>query len=196
MIGGQATPNDGNFRTYTVANGQVTATYSSEGKFVEVDDQAPAVLSVLPADPNGNRIGTRPFTSATVTLVGFDSASFVAPSTTTPGGSVNVTVTNIRDSVGNLVPDGTKVVVSAVYWYNPDGSYPNGSAGGTITGGVSTPNDGSWRTFTVTGGQVTFTFTAPASNNVTSVISVNPADGSGNRLNNRPFATHSIRIQQ
>jgi hypothetical protein len=61
---------------------------------------------------------------------------------------------------------------------------------------VATPNDGNFRTFTITGGQVTFTFNAPGSNNVTSVISVNPADGAGNRNNNAPFAAHAIRVQQ
>lgn len=195
MLGGEATPNDGEFRTYTVTNGQVTATYSSEGLFVETDGQASAVLSVLPAMPNGSRIGTRPFTSATITLAGYDSVSFVAPSTTTPSSAVSVTLTNIRDAVGNLVPDGAKVAVSAVRWYNPDGSYHNGSAGGSISGGVATPNDGDWRTFTVAGGQVTFTFNAPAANNVTSVITVNAADGNGNRITNRPFAAHAIRVQ-
>ena len=195
MIGGDATPNDGDFRTYTVTNGQVTATYSSEGLFVAPHDQGIAILSVLPAQPNGNRIGTRPFTSANVTLVGLDSTTVIAPSTTAPGGSVTVTLTNIRDTVGNLVPDGAKIAVSAAIWYNPDGSYSNGSAGGAIAGGVATPNDGNFRTFTVTGGQVTFTFTAPTLINRTSVISFNPADGSGNRINNAPFAAFSIRTQ-
>ena len=85
--------------------------------------------------------------------------------------------------------------MTADRWYNPDGSYHNGSAGGTIGGGVATPNDGGFRTFTVSGGQVTISFTAPTTINTTSVISVLPSDGAGNRINVRPFATHAIRIQ-
>jgi hypothetical protein len=141
------------------------------------------------------RIGTRPFAAAAVTLVGMDTATFLAPATTAPGSAVSVTLTNIRDAAGNLVPDGTRLAVTAARWYNRDGSYHNGSAGGSIGGGVATPNDGNFRTLTVSGGQVTFTFNAPAAANVTSVISVLSADGVSNRNANRPFATFAIRVE-
>jgi hypothetical protein len=195
MLGGTATPNDGSFRTYTVTNGEVTASYSTQGLFVDTGGTAPAILSVLPASPAGNRIGTRPFAITTVTLTGLDTGTFVAPATTSPGGSVSVTLTNIRDAAGNLVPDGTKIAATAVAWYNRDGSFHNGSAGGSIAGGVPTANDGNFRTFTVSGGQVTMTFNAPAAANVTSVISVLSADDANNRNTHRPFATFAIRME-
>jgi hypothetical protein len=195
MIGGEATPNDGSFRTYTVTDGQVVATYSDAGLFIEPGATAPAIVSVLPAQPNGNRIGSRPFATATVVLTGIDSTTFMAPATVAPGQTVSVTLTNIRDTVGNLVPDGARIAATARQWYNRDGTYHNGSAGGTVTGGVSTPNDGEFRTFTVSGGQVTITFTAPAASNVTSVIAVVPADGNNNRNTHRPFAAVAIRVQ-
>ncbi len=195
MLGGQATPNDGEFRTYTVTDGQVVATYSNAGLFVEPGATAPAILSVLPAQPNGNYIGSRPFAAATVILTGIDSTTFVAPATVAPGQTVSVTLTNIRDTVGNLVPDGARVAATAAVWYNRDGSYPNGSAGGALAGGVATPNDGSFRTFVVSGGQVTLTFTAPATAGATSVISVVSADGNNNRNTHRPFAAVAIRVQ-
>jgi len=61
---------------------------------------------------------------------------------------------------------------------------------------VPTPNDSNFRTFTVSGGQVTFTFNAPGTANVTSVLSVLPADGNtGSRVAARPFATLAVRVQ-
>lgn len=195
MIDGGTVPNDGNFRSYTVNNGAVTATYSDSGLFVDVGGTAPAIVSVMPAGPEGSRIAERPFAAATVTLAGLDTGTFIAPATTSPGSTVSVTLSNIRDALGNLVPDGTRLAVTASAWYNRDGSYHNGSAGGTISGGAPTPNDGSFRTFVVSGGQITFTFTAPTSANVTSVISINSADGSGNRIATRPFVAWSIRVE-
>ena len=195
MLGGEATPNDSNFRTYTVVNGQVSATYSNSGLFVDTANTAPVVLSVLPATPGANRIGTLPMAAASVTLVGPDSATFVGPATVSPGGSVSLTLTNLRDAAGNLIPDGARVAITTANWFNRDGSFGNGSAGGGLTGGVGTPNDGNFRTFTVSGGQVTVTVNAPATANVTSVLSVLSADGTGNRNANRPFAIFAVRVQ-
>lgn len=195
MLGGDPTPNDGNFRTYTVTGGQVVATYSSSGVFADVGNTAPVVLSVLSATPAGNRIGAVPMTTAGLTLAGADTATVVASSTTSPGGSVPVTLTNLRDAAGNLIPDGANVAVTMSNWYNRDGSFGNGSAGGAVAGGATTPNDGTFRTFTVSGGQVTFSVSLPGAANLTSVVSVVPADGSGSRIALRPLATHAIRTQ-
>ena len=75
MLGGEATPNHGQFRTYTVTGGQVTATYSDAGLFVDTGNTAAAVLSVLPATPTASKIGERPFAAVTVTLAGMDTGS-------------------------------------------------------------------------------------------------------------------------
>jgi hypothetical protein len=195
MIGGATTPNNGDFRTYDVTDGGATASYSSAGLFVEPGGTAPAIVSVLTASPNGSAIGSQPFLTGTVTLTSVDAAKFVGPSVVSPGGSAMVTIANIRDSAGNLVPDGTRIAVTAVNWYNRDGSYPNDSAGGTITGGGATPNDGNFRTCVVSGGAITFSFTAPTAANVTAVLSAISADGIGNRNTHRPFASFAIRVQ-
>ncbi len=195
MTGGDPTPNDSRFRTYTVTGGQVTATYSSAGVFVQRGATDAAILSVLGATPSGDRIAERPFAAATVTLAGLDTGTFTGPATVSPGATTAITLTNIRDAVGNLVPDGTRIAVTAAVWYNRDGSYSNNSAGGTISGGAATPNDGNFRTFVVTGGQVTFSFTAPSAANVTSVISAISADGANNRNHHIPFAAVAVRAQ-
>ena len=195
MLGGESTPNDGDFRTYPVNGGSVTATYSSVNKFVDTGNTSPAIVSVLAATPAANRIGTRPFASATVMLAGLDSATWLAPATVAPGATVNITLANIRDALGNLVPDGTRLALTARRWYNRDGSYHNGSAGGALPDGASVPNDGDFRAYVVAGGAITFAFTAPTTANVTSVIAVTAADGANNRLNIRPFVALAIRVQ-
>ena len=119
MTGGIATPNDSRFRTYAVTGGAVSATYTNLGLFMDTGNSASAVLSVLPATPNGNRVGSQPFAVATVTLTGPDSGTFVGPTTVSPGGSLSVTLTNLRDTAGNLIPDGARVAISAAAWYNP-----------------------------------------------------------------------------
>ena len=62
-------------------------------------------------------------------------------------------------------------------------------------GGVPTPNDGSQRTFTIAGGQVSFDVTLPGTANRTTVVSIIPADGTGARLAEVPFATANVRTQ-
>ncbi len=158
---------------------------------MDVGDTRPVVLAVLPAAANDARIGSWPLAVDTLTLAGADSGTFVGPTTVAPSGRLNVTPTNLRDALGNLLPDGAQVAVTANDWYNRDGSFGNGSVGGSITGGVRTPSDAALRTFTIAGGQVTLTFNAPATANVTSVISVLPADGNGHRPSG---ATLSLRL--
>lgn len=195
MLGGDPTPNDNRFRSYTVVDRTVTATYSDIDRFVDTGSTAAAILSILPASVDGSRVGTRPFAVAQVTLAGFDSATVLAPATIIADGSTSVTLTNIRDAAGNLVPDGTRIAVTAANWNNRDGSCCNNSAGGTIAGGSATPNDSRFRTLTVAGGEVSFTLTAPATSGVTSVLSAVPADGDGNRTSIKPFAAFAIRTQ-
>ena len=65
------------------------------------------------------------------------------------------------DAAGNLVPDGTRIALTGRPWYRrSDGGYPNGSVGGIFIEGTLTPNDGDFRTFTVTNGRVDATYSA------------------------------------
>jgi hypothetical protein len=195
MLGGVAATNDSRFQVYEVINGGVTAAYSSEGLFTGVGDTSNAVISVMPASGAGNVIGTRPLLSGIVTLAGMDSATVTAPGTAPPGSTVTMTVTNIRDAAGNLIPDGTRVAVTAAMWYTRTGSWHNGSAGGTVLGGIPTPNDTSQRSFTVAAGQVSFNVTLPGTVGATTVVSIMPADGTGARLGNVPFVSANVRTQ-
>jgi hypothetical protein len=195
FVGGTPSPNEASFTSYEVSNGRVTATYSAEGLTNAVGATRPAVVSVLPATATGAIIGSRPLLSTVINLVGMDTATVLAPGSGAPGGAVSVTLSNIRDAAGNLVPDGTRVAVTARNWYRLTGSYGNGSAGGTISGGIVTPNDGDFRSFTVSGGQVSFDVILPGVVGGTTVVSVVPADGTGARIGVAPFVATNIRVQ-
>jgi len=195
FIDGEPTPNDGRFRTYTVQNQSIVATYSDAGLVQDTFRTAAAIVSVLPAAPNGNRIAERPLLATTITLAGMGSGVYAAPATVAPGGQVTVTFSDIRDALGNVVPDGTRVALTAAAWYRmSDGGWNNNSAGGSFADGVGAPNDGRFKVYVVTGGSITATFVAPGANDVTSVISAVSADGANNRRTDRPFAIGTIRI--
>jgi hypothetical protein len=202
FLDGVATPNDGRFKTYTVQNGRVDATYSAETIApLAVTNPRSSVIAVLVASPlNNNRLTDRPFAEGVVATSGVATATAVTNPTSLVADRQDrvsvVTVSGLTDAQGRVVPDGTKVAITAQPWYRlADGGWNNNSAGGTMTGGDPTPNDGRFRTYQVTGGQVTFSFTAPSTANVTSVISAISADGANNRNHHIPFATVAVRAQ-
>jgi hypothetical protein len=193
FLGGAAT-NDGNFKAFTVNNGRLQFTYADTGIALRTGETGPAIVSVLPADGAGNRIGSTPILSTTIMLAGIGSATFSAPATVTPGGTATVVFSDIRDQFGTRVPDGTRVGLTAANWYRTsDGGCCNNSAGGSISDGQAA-QDGSFKMFSVTNGQIVATFAAPANNNVTSVISAVPMRTDGSRIGERPFAAGSIRV--
>ncbi len=191
FIDGAPTPNDGRFRTYTVQNGAVTAVYSSAGLFVPTGGLSPAVISVLPATSAGNIVGSRPLAATTVTLAGMDTGTFVAPATAPPGSTVRVTLTNLRDATGALLPDGAVIAVTAANWYNRDGSFGNGSAGGTITSGTASGIHGDFRNHVVSGGEVSLDVVLPATADRTTVLSAVSTVGASSW--HVPFTVFAIR---
>jgi hypothetical protein len=194
IVDGTTSPSDGRFKWFSVLNGSITATFSSAGLAREARQTDTSIVSVMPADGSGNPIGNRPVLSTPVTIVGLGSGLFTAPATLLPGASTTVTLTNIADHTGALVPDGTRIALTTINWYRAsDGGCCNGSTPGPLAGGPPATNDASFIVVTVTGGSATFTFTAPGSNNVTSVISAVSAGPTGNRVGQTPFAAVAIR---
>ena len=94
--------------------------------------------------------------------------------------------------------DGVRVAVTAALWYRQaDGQYSNGSFGGAIVGGDAVPNDGNFRSFVVSGGQIAFTYSNSGlvlnrGETATTVIAILPATGAGNRIGTTPFAEARI----
>lgn len=152
-------------RVLTVQDGAVQIQYDPANVTVPVGTTATATISVTPARPNGSRIGNHAFAVTTILLTPPTAdamhVSVVPGSVLADGGdnAVTVRVTNITDTQGRPVPDGTKVMVSTLSGCNfrfPDGSCLN-SAGGTIAGGAPSADFGDvthTRIFTVSGAQV------------------------------------------
>jgi hypothetical protein len=190
-------PNDGRFVFVSVNNGQTHVTYSTSGAVaLEARGSATARVSVLPAGPDGGRIGFRAFAVATITLAGYQDADISGPGTVAPGATATYTVSNIRDTSGNLVPNGSRIAVTAfeIGVNNPDGSCCVNSAGGSIVNGQgSSPNDGRFAYFTVQNGQISIQLQAPSGTG-TSVLQLLPANPDGNRISFRAFAVKSIAV--
>ena len=96
--------------------------------------------------------------SNTATLFGIQTAAILSsPDTLTANGTSTSTLTvTVKDVLGNLVPDGTRVglTVSNVFVAN--------SAGGSIVGGTTSSSDSRVQIFTTSAGQVTATYQSPA----------------------------------
>jgi hypothetical protein len=135
-----------------------------------------------------------------ITLTGFQSADIDGPGAVTRTSVVTYTVSNLRDTAGNLVPDGAKVAVATIdgcFNRQPDGSSCISSAGGAIVNGVQSPElgggDNRMKIFTVQNSSITISFQAPAQTG-TSVLQLLPAQPDGNRVGNRTFVLKAIAI--
>jgi len=105
----------------------------------------------------------------------------------TSGQTATVTFASIKDAAGNPVPDGTVVAatVGNCTTTNQNGAC-NFSTGGSLVDGGSSPNGGIWKTYTVTGGQITVTYSpAGASTGTTARIQIAPAKPDGTVIQSR-----------
>lgn len=90
-----------------------------------------------------------------------------------------MTLRNLKDTLGVPVTDGSRIAFTAANTSNPNGYCCTGSAGESLSG-PSAPNNGNYVVHALSAGVISFTFTAPSSNNVTSVIAAVQADVNGN----------------
>jgi hypothetical protein len=170
ILSAGTTPGDGTFMlsnsgyTFTVAGGQVRAAYSSAQFFYQVNQTADARVFVRAAAVDGGILSSRALAVVNIKLRGTTSATASGPSSLgLNGGTGTVTFSGIRDSAGNIVPDGTVVAVGAQFTcaVRDVAGACMSSVGGTITDG--TPS-GIYKLFTVTNGSVSVTYsTAGAS---------------------------------
>ncbi|HLG22282.1 MAG TPA: Ig-like domain-containing protein [Candidatus Manganitrophaceae bacterium] len=96
--------------------------------------------------------------SRSVSLFGIGSVTLAAsPTSLAANGTDTSTLTiTVKDFQGNLVPDGTRIGLTAAPIFNPS------SAGGTIVGGTASAPDSRVQIFTTTGGRITATYRAPS----------------------------------
>ncbi|HTL48656.1 MAG TPA: Ig-like domain-containing protein [Verrucomicrobiae bacterium] len=193
---GTASPDGFDLKAHTVQSGSTQITYSAAPIALEAREAALANVQILPSQPNGSRIGNRAFTLAPVTLAGYQSADVTGPGQVTPGGTASYVVSNIRDTSGNLVPDGAKVLVtaSAVCFRDPETNNCIGSAGGGVTNGTASPDGFDLKAFAIQGGQFTVQFQAPAGTGV-SVLQLLPGKPGNQRTGNKAFTLKSISVQ-
>jgi hypothetical protein len=174
---GTPSPSNGSFFVFTVAGGQVRAVYSDLNVTSTVNQTQVANVAAVPADINGNVLVNTSFAVAAVQLRGATSAVASGPATLSlAGGTGTVTFSGIKDSAGNTVPDGTVVAVATGNCITRDlNSNCNFSSGGTIVDGTTSSSNSAYKTFTVTNGSVTVTYSTAGASVGTATVQLAPA---------------------
>jgi hypothetical protein len=192
------------YRSFTVTGGAVTVTYGDQNLYVGPGGQATANVVLLEAGSNGNPVSYRALGIVPISLVGTTSATAtVSPTVIHADGAdrrASVTITDIKDTLGRIVPDGTVIVVAVS---DCAFAYPNNtcvsSAGGRIIGGTAVSGSATQRWFTVQNGQVAFEYSADAVTPVASgeriaTVQIVSGRSSDSALSNVVIATAAIRL--
>jgi hypothetical protein len=174
---GTPSPSNGSFSVFTVAGGQVRAVYSDSSFASTVNQTQVASVAAAPADVNGNVLTIASFAAATIQLRGATSAVASGPATLSlAGGTGTVTFSGIKDSVGNTVPDGTVVAVTTGNCITRDVNFNcNLSVGGTLVDGTTSSSNAAYKTYTVTNGSVTVTYSTAGASVGTATVQLAPA---------------------
>ena len=218
IIGGEAATGGQCYRyarIFTVENGKVVGTYSTAGLDLSgYFGNKTARLQVLAADQNGRVLGNRALAVAEITLYPPDFAAAEAavnpPSLTANGQDqrAQVTLYNLRNVLGNPVPDGTRVAVTArsycsLYDLDSDGDLDTiWSAGGEIIGGEAATGGQCYqyaRIFTVENGEIDVTYSAQGITLATGEVKYArlqflPANDLGNVLSSRALQVVEIPL--
>jgi hypothetical protein len=160
-VAGDGTPayNSSFFLLFSVAGDQILATYSDVGVLTGIGQTQTANVQLTSANSGGAIETFAALAVAPIQLHGITSTTANGPSTLSlSGGSATVTFSGIKDSAGNLVPDGTLVAVTAAGGVTVSGCCYVQSAGGTILDGAPSPTAAYWKVFPVQHGTVTVTY--------------------------------------
>jgi len=192
IVNGAPSPNDGRFRAIPVTGGTLEVVYSTAGVALGARRSDTARVHMVPARPDGGIIGTRAFAAAGVTLAGYLDADIDGPGLLAPGATATYTVSAIVDTAGGTVPDGARIAASVADtgFTQPDGTGGIRSFGGTIVNGEPTPNDGRFRTFTVSGGRIVVEVQATGGG--PAVLHLVPARPDGTLIGTRAFTLKTI----
>jgi hypothetical protein len=203
-------PGDGRLRVFTVEDGAIEIHYSPGSTTVPASETRTALVQIMPARPDGNRVGNYSFAVVPITLSPpFAQAAnlSVAPASVLADFGDNrtvVTLTGITDVSGNPVPDGTPVVASTLGGCTH--RFPNNdcleSAGGRIVNGADAagfPGATHTRLFFTAGGQVQVVYSAspvglPVPTTATARVAFLPATPNGTRISNRSFAVAQVSL--
>jgi len=179
---GTLSPNNSNFLQFTVAGGQVIASYSDLGVTAGIGQTVQGNIAVVPLSSSGNVLTTNAIGVGTVNLHGVTSTTANGPASLAANSTGSVTFSGIKDSAGNTVPDGTAVGVTAGSFVTVNnGSYVQ-STGGTIMNGNPSQNNSNFSIFTTVGGSITVTYSSAGASVGTASVQIVPATPSGNIL--------------
>lgn len=182
---GTVATNNSNFEQFTVAGGQVVASYSDLGITAGVGQTVQSYVSVVPLSSTGAVLTTNSIGVGTVNLHGVTSTSATGPATMSLSANPTATVTfsGIKDSAGNTVPDGTPVAVTVgSYVTVNNGSYVT-STGGTVVNGSSSQNS-NFALFTTVGGSINVTYSTAGASVGTASVQIVPATPAGSPIGN------------
>jgi hypothetical protein len=175
---GMVATNNSNFQQFTVAGGQVSASYSDLGIMAGVGQTLQSYIAVVPLSSTGAVLTNSAIAAGSVNLHGTTSATANGPSTLTANTTANIIFSGIKDSAGNTVPDGTPVAVTAGSYVTLNNGYYVVSTGGTILNGNASQN-GNFNLFTTIGGSITVSYSSAGAGVGTAVVQIVPATPSG-----------------
>ncbi|HKY21469.1 MAG TPA: carboxypeptidase regulatory-like domain-containing protein, partial [Vicinamibacterales bacterium] len=206
ILGGEASPSGSEYRVFTVAGGVVQAEYSAIGLFAPTGEFKRARIQIIPADAAGVVAnGAMPLGIAAVEIssaasaewrLSHDTVQLVFPST-----PVQITVDHVHDSLGNVVPDGSMILMSGKNNATKtlDGVFFHTSSGhGDIIDGAQSPNS-TLKVFPLVDGRVGATYSTGSLTfepGVTArlLLQVTTGDPSGNLLDQRAIAVKALSL--
>lgn len=181
---GTAATNNSQFEQFTVAGGQVSASYSDLGITAGTGQTVQSYIAVVSLSNTGAVLTNQAIGVGTVNLHGVTSTTANGPSTMTANTTATVTFSGIKDSAGNTVPDGTPVgVTTGSYITINNGSYVV-STGGTVVNGTTSPSNSNYKIFTTMNGAINVTYSSAGAGAGTAVVQIVPATPSGGIIGN------------
>jgi hypothetical protein len=163
---GEQAQNHTAFRVFSINGGSVVTSYATDTVVPGTIAGAHVVVQVLAADEQGNVLGNEAIGTLDLNVrSASDRALF-----TVDGGSLYADkrprlrsfLLEVRDAFGVLVPDGTKVLVSAASCAGRIAGVCIDSFGGTILGGFPSPSGTQYRYFETAAGVATGEYQTPA----------------------------------
>jgi Bacterial Ig-like domain/Carboxypeptidase regulatory-like domain len=181
---GTVATNNSNFQQFTVAGGQVLASYSDLGITAGTGQTVQGYISVVPLSSTGAVLTISAIGVGAVNLHGVTSTTANGPATMTANTTANVTFSGIKDSAGNTVPDGTAVGVTVGSFITINNGFYVQSTGGTIVNGSPSQSNGNYKIFTTAGGSITVTYSSAGASVGTASVQIVPATPGGNIIGN------------
>jgi hypothetical protein len=179
---GTIAPNNSNFLIFTVSGNSVHAGYADQGISTGVNQTLVASVQVVPSDVNNNTLSGTAIGVGTVNLHGTTSTTASGPASLHLGQTATVTFSSIKDSAGNLVPDGTLVAVATTNCAArfSSGFCVNSTGGSLLDGASASPNNSNFRVYSVVKGGITVSYSSTGAGLGTATLQIVPADQNGN----------------